>query len=138
MFAKFGFSEGVAGHITVRDPELEDHFWVNPFGMHFAHIRVSDLALVNEKGEVGGLSDTSIPDPNGEDFCGFGTHLICLPFVWQDGVIRPLATLGGNNGQALEVNNRGQVAGEAENTTPDPTCAPPQVFQFKPVIWHQG
>jgi ribulose-5-phosphate 4-epimerase/fuculose-1-phosphate aldolase len=52
LFAKFGFSEGVAGHITVRDPERDDHFWVNPFGMHFAHIRVSDLVLVNEKGEV--------------------------------------------------------------------------------------
>src|SRR5271166_3482516 len=52
LFAKFGFSEGVAGHITVRDPEFHDHFWVNPFGMHFAHIRVSDLILVNEKGDV--------------------------------------------------------------------------------------
>jgi ribulose-5-phosphate 4-epimerase/fuculose-1-phosphate aldolase len=52
LFAKFGFSEGVAGHITVRDPEMADHFWVNPFGMHFGHIRVSDLVMVNEKGEV--------------------------------------------------------------------------------------
>ena len=52
LFAKFGFSEGVAGHITARDPELHDHFWVNPFGLHFAHIRVSDLVLVNEQGEV--------------------------------------------------------------------------------------
>ena len=52
LFAKFGFSEGVAGHITARDPELEDHFWVNPFGMHFAHVRVSDLVLVNEHGDV--------------------------------------------------------------------------------------
>jgi ribulose-5-phosphate 4-epimerase/fuculose-1-phosphate aldolase len=52
VFAKFGFSEGVAGHITARDPELTDHFWVNPFGMHFAQIRVSDLVLVNEEGAV--------------------------------------------------------------------------------------
>ena len=52
LFAKFGFSEGVAGHITARDPELQDHFWVNPFGMHFGHIRVSDLVLVNEQGVV--------------------------------------------------------------------------------------
>src|ERR1700679_721146 len=52
LFAKFGFSEGVAGHITVRDPERLDHFWVNPFGMHFGHIRVSDLVLVDEKGEA--------------------------------------------------------------------------------------
>jgi len=52
LFARFGFSEGVAGHITVRDPEHLDHFWVNSFGMHFGLIRVSDLILVNHKGEV--------------------------------------------------------------------------------------
>jgi len=52
LFGRFGFDEGVAGHITARDPELLDHFWVNPFGMSFSHIRVSDLILVNDKGEV--------------------------------------------------------------------------------------
>ena len=52
IFAKFGFEEGVAGHITARDPERLDHFWVNPFGMSFGHIRVSDLILVNARGEV--------------------------------------------------------------------------------------
>ena len=52
LFGHFGFSEGVAGHITARDPIKTDHFWVNPFGMHFSHIRVSDLILVNHHGEV--------------------------------------------------------------------------------------
>jgi ribulose-5-phosphate 4-epimerase/fuculose-1-phosphate aldolase len=52
LFAKFGFDEGVAGHITARDPERLDHFWVNPFGMHFGQIRASDLILVNHRGEV--------------------------------------------------------------------------------------
>src|SRR3954465_757074 len=52
LFSKFGFDEGVAGHITARDPELNDHFWVNPFGMHFSQIRVSDLLLVNHEGDV--------------------------------------------------------------------------------------
>ncbi|MDX2031963.1 MAG: class II aldolase/adducin family protein [Blastocatellia bacterium] len=52
LFAKFGFDEGVAGHITARDPEKPDHFWVNPFGMDFSQIRVSDLLLVSDKGEV--------------------------------------------------------------------------------------
>lgn len=52
LFAKFGFDEGVAGHITARDPEKRDHFWVNPFGMDFGQIRASDLVLVNHKGEV--------------------------------------------------------------------------------------
>ena len=52
LFSKCGFDEGVAGHITARDPVLEDHFWVNPFAMHFSQIRTSDLLLVNHHGEV--------------------------------------------------------------------------------------
>lgn len=52
LFARFGFDEGVAGHITVRDPERTDHFWVNPFGRYFGAIRASDLILVNHQGEV--------------------------------------------------------------------------------------
>jgi ribulose-5-phosphate 4-epimerase/fuculose-1-phosphate aldolase len=52
LFSKFGFEEGVAGHITARDPERLDHFWVNPFGISFGLLRVSDLILVNDSGEV--------------------------------------------------------------------------------------
>lgn len=52
LFGKFGFDEGVAGHITVRDPERLDHFWVNPMGRSFKQIRVSDLLLVSHTGEV--------------------------------------------------------------------------------------
>ena len=52
LFSRFGFDEGVAGHITARDPERLDHFWVNPFGMHFGQIRASDLILVNDRGDV--------------------------------------------------------------------------------------
>ena len=52
LFGRFGFSEGIAGHITARDPEFTDHFWVNPLGKYFGHIRVSDLLLVNSEGEI--------------------------------------------------------------------------------------
>ncbi|WP_368504283.1 class II aldolase/adducin family protein [Alkalihalophilus sp. As8PL] len=52
LFSKFGFDEGVAGHITVRDPEKKDHFWVNAFGMHFSQIKASDLILCNHEGDV--------------------------------------------------------------------------------------
>jgi ribulose-5-phosphate 4-epimerase/fuculose-1-phosphate aldolase len=52
VFGRLGFGEGVAGHITVRDPEFTDHFWVNPFAVSFRHIRSSDLILVNHQGEV--------------------------------------------------------------------------------------
>ncbi|MED4690716.1 class II aldolase/adducin family protein [Peribacillus frigoritolerans] len=52
LFSKFGFDEGVAGHITARDPGEKDCFWVNPFGMHFSQIKASDLILVNHNGDV--------------------------------------------------------------------------------------
>ena len=52
IWARLGYDEGPAGHITVRDPERLDHFWVNPFGLHFGLMRVSDLLLVNHDGEV--------------------------------------------------------------------------------------
>jgi ribulose-5-phosphate 4-epimerase/fuculose-1-phosphate aldolase len=52
LWARLGFDEGPAGHITARDPEHPHLFWVNPFGMHFSMIRTSDLICVNQDGEV--------------------------------------------------------------------------------------
>lgn len=52
LFDRFGFNEGVAGHVTARDPEHAELFWVNPFGLSFGLIRASDLILVDHHGEV--------------------------------------------------------------------------------------
>ena len=52
LFAHYGFDHGPAGHITVRDPEWTDHFWINPLGMYFGHVSVSDLLLVNHDGAI--------------------------------------------------------------------------------------
>ncbi len=52
LFARNGYDMGGAGHITARDPEWSDHFWVNPFGVHFSRITVSELMLVNHQGEI--------------------------------------------------------------------------------------
>src|SRR5579863_6781645 len=92
----------------------------------------------NDKFQSAGEAETSTPDPNGEDFCGFGTHLTCLPFLWQDGEMIQLPTLGGNNGAANAISNRGEVAGFAENSTPDPGCPAPQVLHFEPAVWEKG
>jgi len=92
----------------------------------------------NERGQAAGVSELSTPDPNGEDFCGFGTHLVCLPFLWRSGIMQPLPLLGGNNGQANDVNNRGEAAGWAETADADPTCPAPQVLQFRPAVWRRG
>ncbi len=52
MFARCGFDMGDAGHITARDPEWTDCFWLNPAGAHFGRITVSDLMLVSHSGEI--------------------------------------------------------------------------------------
>jgi probable HAF family extracellular repeat protein len=89
----------------------------------------------NERGELAGSSDTSEIDPLGEDFCGFGTPYICRGFVWRDGRMTSLPTLGGNNSYGNSVNNWGLIVGEAETNVQDPNCVPPQVFDFEAVIW---
>ena len=45
IFGKYGFDEGVAGHITLRDPVQPDCFWVNRLGMDFGRIHLAGGAL---------------------------------------------------------------------------------------------
>lgn len=52
VFARYGYDEGIAGHVTVRDPEFPHQFWVNPYAVHFSRIKVSDLLLIDEEGRV--------------------------------------------------------------------------------------
>jgi len=96
------------------------------------------ISAPNQFGENAGFAETTVPDPNGEDYCGFGTHLTCLPFLWQYNRKTPLPTLGGNNGEAADINSWGQVVGNAETATKDPTCVAPQVLQHVPAVWENG
>jgi probable HAF family extracellular repeat protein len=89
-----------------------------------------------ERGQAVGVAESSIPDPMGEPFC-FGTGASCLPFLWQDGAMTALPLLGGTNGNALTINNEGQIGGVAENSTLDSTCPSPE-FQSEPVLWVKG
>ena len=52
LFARYGFDQGLAGHVTARDPEFPDRFWINPLAVHFSQIRVSDLQLVEHDGTI--------------------------------------------------------------------------------------
>ncbi|MBV8207816.1 MAG: hypothetical protein JO041_13565 [Acidobacteria bacterium] len=105
----------------------------------------------NAFGQVVGAAETSDPDPNGEDFCGFyasGAPLsgtTCRGFLWHAGSMTQLPTLGGYNGAANGINSQGVVAGNAETATPDLTCPPfnpsqgqYQVLEDKPVVWENG
>lgn len=96
---------------------------------------VPSFSPFSERGDLGGGAETSTPDPNGEDFCGHGTNLMCLPILWHDGITAVLPTLGGNNGVANQVNDQGQVAGVAESTTLVPPCLQGLA---EPVVWDNG
>ena len=52
IFGKLGFDEGVAGHITMRDPVDKNTFWVNPWSVAFSMIKSSDLILVDHNAKV--------------------------------------------------------------------------------------
>ncbi|KAI5964273.1 uncharacterized protein KGF55_002215 [Candida pseudojiufengensis] len=69
VFARKGYTEGTAGHISVRDPIDTNTFWINPLGKHFGLIKVSDLVHVDEDGNVlGDGNQTAI------NAAGFAIH----------------------------------------------------------------
>lgn len=97
----------------------------------------------NTHGVFAGVAETSMQNPLGEPWsCALAvfytappTGDICLGFRWQNGAMTALPTLGGYDGFATGINNRGQIVGWAENSYHDPTCIAPQVLQFEAVIW---
>ncbi|KAL4949879.1 class II aldolase and Adducin domain-containing protein [Aspergillus filifer] len=55
VFAKLGFADGASGHISLRDPVDPETFWINPYGVHFDLLTVSDMVRVDSEGKrVGG------------------------------------------------------------------------------------
>jgi uncharacterized membrane protein len=99
----------------------------------------------NDRGYVSGISETSKKDPLGES-TGWSCHAFlpdggssgdtCVGFVWHNGKMRPLPTLGGNNGYGAGMNQTGTIAGWAETKMHDSTCVAPQVLQFLPAVWN--
>jgi probable HAF family extracellular repeat protein len=93
----------------------------------------------NNGGNAAGGSDTATSDPLGEDFCGHGTYMTCLPFMWRHDKQKMTALpILGNNGWAGDINAEDEVVGVSENGVMEPTCMPPQVMQSKPVMWRKG
>jgi probable HAF family extracellular repeat protein len=94
--------------------------------------------------QVVGIAQTTTSDPLGEQWsCSYPagggfipyTGQECRGFLWRDGHMISLGTLGGNNSFAAGANLLGQPAGWAETSEHDPTCVAPQVLQFEGVTW---
>lgn len=52
VFSRKGFTEGTAGHISLRDPIDPNTFWINPLAKHFGLIKASDLVHIDDEGNV--------------------------------------------------------------------------------------
>ena len=83
----------------------------------------------NTNGLIAGIAQTTTPQPRGEtwscrSFFATPTRAAatCLGVVWEEGKIRALPTLGGDNGFATGANNHRQVVGWAENKVEDSSC----------------
>ena len=102
-------------------------------------------AAINNRGQAVGAAANTILDPFASNFpaCGsafpfmfFGSATQVRATLWQDGRIRDLGTLGGNDSAAQVVNDSGQIAGESfTNTTPNPVTGVPTIDPF---LWDRG
>jgi probable HAF family extracellular repeat protein len=135
-------NNGLVGGAAANDGRIQAALWYRGLKLDIGKpgLKGANSATfgVNEWGQAVGEAETL--DPNGEDFCGFNAYgfpsnAACLPFLWQDGVMTRLPTLGGANGVANMINNRGEAVGYAEKDRRDGGCP---VDQFEPVIWKDG
>jgi probable HAF family extracellular repeat protein len=98
----------------------------------------------NERGLISGIVEVPGADPFDEDwacsvFMPKTPGHVCRGFVWEDGDMRALPTLGGTHGFATGTNNRRQTVGWAETTFEDPSCnRTSQFLQFHAVVWGPG
>ena len=100
----------------------------------------SNAYQVNANGVIVGFSENGQVDP----FTGFNQSRAVR---WINGTIQDLGSFGGNQNEALGLNNHGQLVGFSLNTIPDPYSFfdflllfpnPPNGTQTRAVLWQKG
>jgi probable HAF family extracellular repeat protein len=97
---------------------------------------------VNNRGQVVGFATNTISDPF--SFFPFPGATQSRAFLWQEGVMQDLGTLGGPDATAVAINDRGQIAGQSYiNSTPNPVLDSCGGFSVNvptqdPFIWRDG
>jgi ribulose-5-phosphate 4-epimerase/fuculose-1-phosphate aldolase len=52
IFGAYGWGSTGDGHVSARDPELLDHFWLSRYGVPFNQVTLNDIVLVGPNGKV--------------------------------------------------------------------------------------
>jgi probable HAF family extracellular repeat protein len=102
----------------------------------------SQALAINDQGQVAGFGDNGVRDPvsmfgpvNGPGDPGWVTQ--SRSFIWQNGKMRDLGTLGGPDALMTTLNARGQIAGDSyTNATPNPANG--GVPTTHPFLWQDG
>lgn len=139
----------IAGFSLLPDSTMNAELWNGGRAVSLGTLGGPNSAVAwpnrNDHGLVAGIAETARMQPLGEEWSCFAAvffvadNHVCQGFVWRDGSMAALPTLGGDNGFATGINNRDEIVGWAENTTHDPTCDQytntHQVLQFEAVMW---
>jgi len=115
-------------------PEVEGVLWKNGKAIHLGNLGGNETVsvTVNDSDQVAGFANNAIPDPL--SFFGWGTQT--RAFIWQNGVIQDLGTLGGPDALAGHINNNGQIAGSSYlDDNPNPDTGIPTLDPF---LWQNG
>jgi ribulose-5-phosphate 4-epimerase/fuculose-1-phosphate aldolase len=114
-FARLGWADGASGHISLRDPVNPEWFWINPYAMHLALIKASDLVLIDQHGRP------VLPTPHKVNASGFlihgSIHRARPDINAACHVHSPAGKAWSSFGRGIEMLNQGTRSG-AINTTP--------------------